>query len=430
MFDIEEVSLFVPPAQESPHHILNRLNDDCFQEIFESADLALLDLWTLTKVCRRFSPIAARVIEAKHRQFKNFPTEVIPSDWPFEEFLQTFGASIEGFGTVRLNDEECALVSEHCPNVKHVSCSLRDQDSVDQLYGLFGRLESLDIFMRINAWSLEDLKSVSLAKLFIVHLGLYDTHLKLPKRNLPALTEIDLRCIPDGNEEFYRRNKQLQKIGVVVVYNGPGRLDYRCFSDFQSLRELKLVEVASRNDALELLNVIANNGIQLISIQIDHCSWNNEREAFNVLERIKTLQRLDVKYFNFDNAASSLARNLLDLEELKLSSHSHEWGLRGMRQFMENAGEKLKKVIYIYRIKFKDCKNPPDEMEFNRMAAVAQRRGIDLHMEIVLDSRYDEAGWFNYEYDVSGICFRGLFHIKLRRCCILFNQIALFLSPF
>lgn len=129
MSDTEEPALAEPPARDARSHILYRLDDDCLREIFESAALALLDLVTLTTVCRRFSPIAARAIETEHTNFKNFPLDVIPSDWPFEEYLQTFGASIEGFGAVRLNGEECLLALEHCTRLRHLKCNIRDDDT-------------------------------------------------------------------------------------------------------------------------------------------------------------------------------------------------------------------------------------------------------------------------------------------------------------
>lgn len=405
MTNSDETLSLAAPAQDSPSHILNSLNDDCLRELFESPVLGMLDLWSIANVCRRFHPIATKVFETKYKNFENFPTEIIYSNWPFAEFLQTFGAFIEGFGPVRLNDEECVLASEHCTNLKYLKCMIREQDSVDRLHRLFGRLEKLEILMRSSVMSLLDCfdETVQLKSLTVTYPDAFRSfHMKLPKRNLPALTELNICYAISGNEDFFSHNPQLQKLSLITRTIGR-YFDYGCFSSLRNLRTLQVYDINEDDDTIRLLSTIVDQNIPLEQLLIDYYDYGTDAHLIRI-GQIRTIKQLSIKSLRFNEHAIRLAENLSDLEAVEFWSHSHEFGISGLRAFMEKASDSLTKVKYVYRLKREDCDAPPDEFEFNRMAAIARRRRIDLRMNILLQSYYnDDDGQLmvDYEADVS-----------------------------
>lgn len=89
--------------------------------------------------------------------------------------------------------------------------------------------------------------------------------------------------------------------------------------------------------------------------------------------------------------------------------------MRGIREFLENAGDKLKKATYTQRIQPEDCDQPADELEFDRIGAIAHRRGIDVRFEFQLYTCYEYSesyyGPIDYDADVSDCSFSRFYWI-------------------
>lgn len=408
------------PAQDSPAHILNRLNDDCLREIIESPLLGMLDLWALANVCRRFRPIATKVFATRFKHFKHFPTTVVHPDWPFEGVLRTFGACIEGFGHVYLNDAECRLAAELCPNVKHLKCSIREQGTVDGLHRLLNRLATLSIQMRLSSLSLADCfdAAAPLTQLTIAYPAATRSYrMVLPKRHLPALTELNICYAISGNEDFFGHNAQLQKLSVIARSIGPVPFDYGCFGSLRNLRTLLVCAIGEGDETLQLLTAVVDRQIPIENLRIEYYHYGTAAHLLRI-GQMRTIRWLAIKSLRFNAHTTRLARSLADLEAVELWSESHELGISGVREFLEQAGDKLAKVTYTYRIRREDCDTPPDEREFQRMAAVARRRAIDLRMEFVLQTYFDEhEGWVNFEAEVSAKEGRGGGAQSVCCCC-------------
>lgn len=144
-------SLETPPDQQSPHNILNALNDDCLRVIFEHERIAVEDLCTLTSTCQRFKCIADDVFQRKYADnytsFMDVLNRQMPI-WQWEDYLRTFGKSIKSIDlTKRWRNANTIfhLIDKYCPNIKDVTCKLDDYRCTIQLRRLFARLNTLSV---------------------------------------------------------------------------------------------------------------------------------------------------------------------------------------------------------------------------------------------------------------------------------------------
>lgn len=243
MCSIESSLLLDPPEPHSPENILNKLNDNCLHVIFSTTNLDVWDLVEIAGVCRIFNSIATDVFKAKHTHFDGHQGETIKSDWPFEQLLETFGSSIESFGTIALNDEECGQVAEYCPNIKELKCRILEQETIDDYRDLFVRLKRLTICFRNGSPNMTDWFGVDIQwESFTLHH--YSYNVRLPLGNLPKLREFDFNVsVLHGNEVFFRENPQLEHISMSACYNYGSSIDYSFFSSLPNLRTLDLTKV-------------------------------------------------------------------------------------------------------------------------------------------------------------------------------------------
>lgn len=95
--------LQLPPAQDSPKHILNLLNDNCLYELFRELD-HLADFDSAARVCTQFNNVAKLVFPLKIRsRWMNLDDFVFDDGTQFkyislaqiEHFLMNFGTSIQ-----------------------------------------------------------------------------------------------------------------------------------------------------------------------------------------------------------------------------------------------------------------------------------------------------------------------------------------------
>lgn len=250
------------PLNDASNNILNQLNDDFVHRIFSF--LEMVDLLEITKVCRRFNKIANEVFEAKHANFEGFRGEIIMHYWPFKDILNTFGRSIKSFGPAVLNDVHCELAVKHCPNVKELKCSVRDQQTVDQLRPLIVRLDKLDIHLTDASISIEDWfgADIQLKKLSIEH---SNTYFRLPKGNLPELVELKMKSVRlgGGSEIFFRENPQLRRLSMSGWTEGKRPFDYSCFGLLKQLQIIELNKKGGNCDENLVLSAMREHGISV-----------------------------------------------------------------------------------------------------------------------------------------------------------------------
>lgn len=88
--------LLQTPEQNSPMHILNKLNDDCIEHIFRKLHFSTLNV--VARVCIRFNQIAKNVFKLKYQSQR---INILDLEWnreptlvKIENFLSEFGATI------------------------------------------------------------------------------------------------------------------------------------------------------------------------------------------------------------------------------------------------------------------------------------------------------------------------------------------------
>lgn len=377
-------SLLDPPDFDAPDNILNKLNDDCLRSIFESSNLDHMDLWQLARVCHRFYDIAKPVFGVKYKNFEEFSMEIESAQWSFGELVCLFGSKIKSFGWSELNDIQCQLAAKHCPNVKKLICNISDQETIDGIRDFVVRLEKFYVTfsnapMCMHDWFGTDTK---LRRLIIQHYG--DNYLRLPRGNLPALTELILTEVRlSGNEQFFRDNPQLQKLSLGLWFMSEWPFDFTCFGALKNLRSLTLLQSTDYTATTTMIHAFADLNIPLEDLCISFRQADTNQYFLNAISRIKSIKSLLVRFLRFDDndqQAIRIAQNLPNLTVLSLSTEFHANALSGIKRLMDNAGEKLKKIHVYYDVVPRMFDDTPIMSEFDDMAMAARQRGIDMYL--------------------------------------------------
>lgn len=379
------------PDSDSPNNILNKLNDDCLRLIFETSTLDHHDLLQLANVCHRFQYIATTIFQVRHKNFEKFDEEINSGKSSFEGILRTFGKSIKTFGSAVLNDIQCELALKHCRNVKELKCNIRDQETIDELRGFSERLEDLhiefaDFPVMLDGFGVNN----KLKKLSIRHLPY--NYLRLPRAHLPALIEVNLDCVRiSGNDEFFRKNPQIQALSMSRCIDNRWPCDYNFFGSLRNLKKVEVKQLSGVDDMSILLQAMVKHGIPIEELRV--CSeYSRNIDYLKYVGQIKSIQRLDLGCIHFDEfgcQAIDLATNLPNLVDFTIASEDYPGDLSNIRRFMENAGNQLKRVTFVYDIHLSyDEIVPRNEAEFDGLAIVAVQRDIDLRMMFKLCPTY------------------------------------------
>lgn len=223
-----------PPAQDSPEHILNALNDDCLCEIFQKID-DFTDFNPIASVCVRFNKIAKLVFPPKIRSrwvyFYNWIIgEFIHDDiiklthhiGEIEKFLCNFGSSIVSLKYTPYYMEELPhgpnsvlkMVDKYCTNLRCLNIEItNEQDEIlNEIRSICSKLTVLHIHVPV-----QDIISFcpNLEEL-VVHN--WRSEFQMPDTLLPCLKIFRTRDSTSfGNQwptlqRFLSRNSQIEEI--------------------------------------------------------------------------------------------------------------------------------------------------------------------------------------------------------------------------
>lgn len=119
-------------AAESPHNILNALNNDCLREIFSQSVLDEQEFCEIAQTCKRFNWIAKDVFRSR---FRRAVVRIYSYKWSLrqcEVFFKEFGPYIRKFsiyGSPIFTDIVMGLVGRYSPAVTYLSTSRLDEIS-------------------------------------------------------------------------------------------------------------------------------------------------------------------------------------------------------------------------------------------------------------------------------------------------------------
>lgn len=213
-------SLLTPPAQDSTHHILNILPDDCFREIFKYLDG--YDLCTAARCCTQFRAYSHPRLgkkmkkESYSREYREKNIEL----WRFDDILYNFGHTIPEYTMGKATYAEqiiIGMIANYCIGLKQLTIRL-DEDMC--------RLIDYNRFFGIRFKRRLKMRTLKLV-------GGQNCEFRLPPIPMPGLERLVITNISLPNDRqtkiFFWLNPQLKSLVVDYLDNhndGDGTYKY------------------------------------------------------------------------------------------------------------------------------------------------------------------------------------------------------------
>lgn len=261
------------PDHQSPHNILDSLNDHCLREIF--LKLTKFDQCEVAQVCQRFRAVVKTYFTPKRFEITNMNCTPL---WKLEKFFRVFGASIQTANITMSGCSDIILVflSKYCENLVELSGETGLKNTINDMAAMFPRLRQLhlkheglaDIVFQPNA----RIESISVQKIR-----------QLPSIQFPELRHLKVRI--DGNKasiaQFFALNPQIEKLELsagkripmsIVLPHLPRLQEFHAnirFSAndaraFGQLKHLHTLRINTMNgDHAAILRVLIKTGVQL-----------------------------------------------------------------------------------------------------------------------------------------------------------------------
>lgn len=363
------------PAQDSPKHILNVLNDKCIQAIFSQLISNLHDFLNASLVCTRFQENAEIFYSDSGNEKLSISFPYWPSPHPgclyfdrAHSFLHLFGPYIESIFLNYSRDEKYYHDENYTNDRKTIDDafnSIADYcgDTLTELTAHVGYI-NLNTKYQFNA-----LKRLSLATGFVYDLA-----------NFPELKLLEVRCSkvmrPD---QFARAFPKLER----VTFSAADGLNDDAFIAFQThnpqLKEFWLHcpdpnlpitsaigrGIADRMPNLTLFTLICNK---------EESSMNNLTTDIVSLGELKKLRKLRIQCkrtkFSAKILIDSFAENNVPIESLQMDGADSD--------FVES----LPKLQQLREL---NLRNIPEEMVIECVDKLHELQELDLRGEICID---------------------------------------------
>lgn len=381
----------MPPAQDSPNHILNILNDKCIQAIFNQLISNLEDFLNASEVCCRFQENAkvcySEMGEKRLMITSKRPSFLTPGSVSFDRthsFLRIFGRFHESIYLVSIRDEKYIFDENYTVDQKPIVDVL---NSIADFCGsTLTKLSTHTGYIDFNTRSqFKVLQKLSIATGLIYSLSSFP-ELKLLEvrsckimnadlfaRAFPKLEKAVL-CSVDGLTDdafirFQTHNPQLQHLWLTCLYpnvnitsailqgiaNRTTKLteftlicnkdeslmnnlaaDILHLSGLQRLRNLRIECKKASFSAKPLIDSFAENNVPIQNLQI-HGAYPDFVENLPKLQHLKQINLLNVP----EDMVIECVRKLNGLQELFLKGKATFDGVRQILEF----GPHLKNLV-------------------------------------------------------------------------------------
>lgn len=210
---------FKPPAHDSPHHILNALNDDCLEHVFKQ--FGLFDLSVTADVCVRFQQHAIDAFQSKynHAIDIDLDSEFRGHHDKLEAMIRNFGPSIhsirvQSYVIPKLNSIDIfKMINKYVPALTDLNLSdFKIAENVDSVHPLFAKLER---------WSLSHCSFTNGAEKLLAPCAELKRHIEETDccidQTFPKLEEVNLSFskIDDAKlKKFITLNPILEKLAI------------------------------------------------------------------------------------------------------------------------------------------------------------------------------------------------------------------------
>lgn len=450
-------ALLSTPSQDSDNHILNKLPDHCLLTIFGASPITVRDLTEIANVCHRFHAIAITVFRTKHSQIDVLQLQIIPvALWRQMSLFRTFGPLITSFAG-QLNDFQCRMAIKYCPHIKELSCRLSERPSFNMLPMLSKQLETLyldfdELKLHFKDWFNGDSQ---LKRLMLKSIGGDEISLSLPNQNIPQLIELGFHRINVRKaERFFCANPQIQVLKLMrltevdltlnnvldslpnlaklvlcesvadsPVDHMPIPVTYDCNIQHTQLRTLKIrilersMSYDSSFEYIKICQQMVQHNVPLenltLDIPQDH-SFVLANNFIDIVRQMPTIKSMDIRNFVFNaDEMIRLVRELPNLTKLTIGTNPFDLNLRGFREFLEQADERLTDfhLIYVHPLFMRQKPKSFDGTELKLVAGVARDRKIGLKMTLRDRHLYRNSLVSMHMYKYRFIYYNHLYHL-------------------
>lgn len=375
------------PDHQSPHHILNVLDDDCLHAIF--VQLTEISLYEVTCVNQRFHDVAMR-IKPKHIEITD--DNCMPLH-KLGRFFRIFGASIETAKITTKNGSDIVMVflSDYCTNLKELTGRTYFKNALTEMVAVFPRLRRLNLVHRGSADILlqpnPHIESISVGSIN-----------ELSNLEYPALREFKAE-IKERDIlpilEFFERHQQIEKL----VIASPMWYALHILPNLQNLQELHVTHLHLHEDSIDalcqlghlhtlritrhigdvtpMLRAFVDNGIELKHLAVTGNSYRTIDYDVGYLIEMKSLEFLEVDGIG-DDELDRLVCNCVNLKSITV--HSANITPRGILDALRLV-DRLEKATF--RIILRRAQNTVITEQRNEIDAIVELRKsqpIDLQV--------------------------------------------------
>lgn len=367
--EINPVEIEIPPAESSPQHILNALNNDCVQEIMRRIK-NIRDLLNAAETCTCFQenikvcfPSYCKTIRIDDSQQFDAQPNCLPLK-NVQSFLSKFGHlihTIEWSFTWNRDHDEATLniIADFCGktlteliifghdlnfNTQSPFEALEKlalYDSTIRNFALLTQLKSLKLtFVKVthSDWLAQEFPKLKEAKFYSFHKLKDNMLMKFLNLN-PQLQSLELNCCrrisPSVFHDIGKRTPNLINLNFDPCKGLQSTFDANMIH-LSRLRKLKSLRIeCHRFSGRTLIDSLVEHQVPIENLTV----VGAVRDLVDSIPKLKHIKKLSLS-FVFEEMLVNIAKELENLEDLSISN-SYDVTLCGIKDVLEH-GKKLK----------------------------------------------------------------------------------------
>lgn len=334
----------IPPAQDSPKHILNALNDDCIQLILRQLK-NVLDFLSAAETCVRLQENAKLIFRTQFKQIRIDDFSRLSNTVTVDRvasFLNIFGHLITGIDFDRqamgkkLGKNIQNMIAEYCGKTLKIFKIRSDNKVVDlNTRSPFESLEEL----HLDCTNIQNfVHQTQLKSLYVSEFRTNRTNFDWLIQAFPKLKIVTFWSLHRLQHNqligFLESNPQLQSLNVEFCYDVWSQfiehidkftpnLEKLCFwynsnhslNAISNLRNLKFLSISSSREfpINELIDSLNENMVQIETLILGHAKFISDSK----ISQLKSLKKLSLTIFKSETLVH-LVQNLPQLQKIAI----------------------------------------------------------------------------------------------------------------
>lgn len=367
----------IPPAQDSPKHILNVLNDDCIQAIFRRLD-NVNDFLSAAETCIRFQENAQLSFRSQYKvirigriniNFESYKIKYIVAADRVEKFLSIFGYLITKLDARSLSP----LIAHYCgPNLKTLrvdsSANFNTRSPLQVLmdlnvdganvynfkyYSQLRRLKVTGMDITRFDWLVQPFPNLEIANFDILHRLEYNQAVAFLTLN-PQLKKLNIQYCGQISSHVFEKMAQLTPSLEVLLFretaNNSSPKSNENLIHVSKLRNLNSLGLHSFSEIPvgRLIDSLIENNTPIEYLSVTMADVENYSTPEWNTSQLKSLKKLCLTQIT-DETLISIVKNLPTLEEL-IAPLNSKITIMGIKKALQYAKQLSVLVIELHGI--------------------------------------------------------------------------------